>query len=209
MIRFLPDFPAKIKGLDFSTLEKSEQPIYVIDRNLDIIYVNECWVAFALANHGEKFLQHFHIGRSVLDAISGADVKTYYKNKYESVLETGEVWSQEYECSSPDEYREFHQKTYPLKNGEGLVIINTLAVNMPMEQKRKKEYAAIKERYIQESGFINQCSNCRQIQRVSPPDQWDWVPEWVREAPSIVSHSICPECFDYYWKYGSMKYEKK
>jgi hypothetical protein len=156
---------------------------------------------------GEVYIKGFQIGQSVLDAISGEIIKFYYKRKYERVFITGEVWHQEYECSSIEEYREFHQKTYPLKNGIGLVIVNTLVTRMPMNQKRAKEYNPLEKLYTQESGYINQCSNCRLVQRVAQTDRWDWVPTWIKVVPSNISHTICPECNDYYWKYGSLTYD--
>jgi hypothetical protein len=205
--RFALNFPDSLKGIDFNTIEESKHTIYVIDRELKIIYVNEAWVNFAIDNQGKEYLNNFVLGTSVLDAISGDAVKLYYQNNYRNVLQTGKMWNQEYECSSPEEYRIFRQSTLSLKDGKGLCIINALAVHLPMHEKRKVESLLIEKEYRQASGFITQCSNCRQVQRVDKPDVWDWLPQWVEKVPKNMSHSFCAHCYDYHWKYGSLKYD--
>ncbi len=202
MERYKKDFPSKLKGIDLKTLEISSHSIYGLSKDLNLIFVNPGWIRFAKENDvGENTLNKFPLGTSILKAIGGKKVKDFYAQNYKRVLTTGEVWHHEYECSSNNEFRRFHQGTYPLKNGEGLIIINTLVVKLPMDQIDRKAYEAIEKRYVQSTGFITQCSNCRHCQRVDQPEIWDWVPAWVEKMPDNCSHSICPTCFDYHWKY--------
>ena len=126
-----------------------------------------------------------------------------YLNEYKEVLSSGQSWTQEYECSSPDTYRMYHQTAYPFKNGKGLIIVNVQTVKVPMEQLQRTAHQVSDLRYVNKEGIITQCTNCRYTERADKPTNWDWVPGLVKEMPENLSHTICPICFDYYWKYGA------
>lgn len=207
MKRYNENFPSKLKGFDFTTLESSKHSIYGLSKELNLIYFNPGFVHFAKENnHDGEILNKFPLGTPITEAFSGKKIKEFYIQNYKKVLATGELWHHEFECSSRDEYRQFHQGVYPMKNGDGLIIINTLMVNLPMDCIDRKAYEAIEKRYVKPTGFITQCSNCRYTQRIDQPEIWDWIPVWVVKIPGNMSHSICPTCFDYYWKYSRIKY---
>ena len=205
MERYKKDFLTTLKGFDFNTLENSKHSIYGLSKNLNLTYFIPSWFRFLKENNFEESdLHKFPLGTSIIEALRG-EIKDFYIQNYKKVLETGEIWQHEYECSSSKEFRKFHQGVYPLKNGEGLIVINSLLVNLPMDQIGRKAHDAIAKNYLQSTGFITQCSNCRKCQRVDQEEVWDWVPEWVERMPANSSHSICPTCFDYYWKYPRIK----
>jgi len=207
MKRFKKDFASKLVGIDFETLEKNNNSIFGLSKDLKLIYFNPSWIGFAEENDpSESLLKKHPLGTSIEKSISGEEIKSFYIQNYKNVLKTGKVWRHEYECSSPNESRIYHQGAYPLKNGEGLIIINTLVVKLSMDDVNRKSYKANKKQYLDSNGFINQCSNCRNSQRANQPEVWDWVPAWIEDMPENVSHTICPTCFDYYWKYNSIKY---
>jgi hypothetical protein len=201
MKRYINDFPTKLTGIEFKTLENSKYSIYGLSEELNLIYVNPAWVNFAQENGGnDTLLENLPLGAPITQTFYGEIIKNFYTENYMKVLDTGKPWRHEYECSSINEFRQFHQETYPLKNGTGLIIINTITINLPMKDKRRNTLKAIDNRYVNDTGFITQCSNCRCTQRVKEPEVWDWVPEWLKNMPENSSHSICPICFDYYWK---------
>lgn len=201
MKRFIESFKSKLDGIDFETLEKSKYSIYGLSEDLEIIYLNPAWVDFGKKNGiKEIYLQKPIIGTSILNSFAGQVLKNFYKENFLNVLKTRKPWRHEYECSSIEEFRKFHQKTYPLKNGKGLVVINTLTIEVPMESIDRKALEIIDNRYVNKDGLVTQCSNCRCTQRANELDIWDWVPKWIIDIPENFSHSICPICFDYYWK---------
>ena len=201
MIRFIDNFKSKLEGIDFETLEQSKYTIYGLSEDLELIYVNPGWVNFAKENGvSDSYMNDKLIGSSIINAIDGEKLKNFYAENYINVLKTKKPWKHEYECSSIQEYRQFHQHTYPLKNGKGLIVTNTLTVNLPMNSQNRKAYDALNKRYVANSDYVTQCSNCRCTQRANEIDVWDWVPKWVENIPKNFSHSICPICFDYYWK---------
>lgn len=201
MERYTKDFLTTLKGFDFNTLENSKHSICGLSKDLNLTYFNPRWFQFLMENSIDKSdFNKFPVGTPIIEALSG-DIKDFYIQNYKKVLATGEIWHHDYECSSSTEFRQFHQSVYPLKNGEGLIVIHSLKVNLPMDQTNRKPHAAIAKNYLQSTGFITQCSNCRKFQRLDNQEIWDWIPEWVESMPENVSHSICPTCYDYYWKY--------
>lgn len=209
MERFAAGFEDKLVGIDLETLEQSTRTICCVDRKLNINHVNPSWVTFALSNGAnEANLNKVLLGSSITQAIGGRKIRDFYVQNYTRILDTGEVWRHDYECSTHHEYRLFSQIAYPLKDGEGLIIINSLKVNFPMDQTGRKAHKAIEEYYTQSTGFIVQCTNCRHTLRADDSNAWDWVPEWVERMPKNCNHTICPTCFDYYWKYHKMQFTR-
>ncbi|SDR90932.1 hypothetical protein SAMN05216503_1357 [Polaribacter sp. KT25b] len=201
MRRYIENFTSNLNGIDFKTLENSKHSVYGLSEDLNLTYVNPEWMNFAKENGiNNNILKKFPLGEPIVNAFLGEWVKNFYTEKFMEVLKTGKPWHHEYECSSVDHFREFHQDTYPLKNGKGLIISNSLTIHLPMSKTGRKAFKAQDKRYVDATGFVTQCSNCRCTQRVMEPEIWDWVPEWVNKIPKNCSHSICPICFDYFWK---------
>ena len=202
MKRYIEGFPSKLNGVDFKTLENSKSSIYGLSEELNLIYVNPSWILFAKKNGvSENHLKNIPLGKPITNAFLGERVKNFYTENYLKVLKTGKPWRHDYECSSVDEFREFRQDTYRLKDGKGLIIINTLTIHKPMNEIERESLKVLDNRYVNAStGFITQCCNCRCTQQAEEPEIWDWIPEWVKKIPNNCSHSICPICFDYFWK---------
>lgn len=204
MERYTKDFLTMLKGFDFNTLENSKHSICGLSKDLNLIYFNPSWFQILAENSIDKSdFNKFPLGTPIIDALSG-DMKDFYIQNYKKVLANGEIWNHEYECSSSTEFRQFHQSVYPLKLGEGLIVIHSLKVNIPMDQTNRKPLPSDTNKYVQSNGLITQCSNCRKCKRVAQEEVWDWIPEWVERIPKNASHSICPTCYDYYWKYSKI-----
>ena len=200
-MRYEKDFISKLKGLDFETLENSAHSVFGLSNELKLNYFNIAWLEFARQNDGEPNISNrFPIGTPIDIAISG-EFKTFFIENYKKVLREQKVWKYEYECSSPTIYRLFCQDVYPLKNGDGLIIVNSIKVEMVFNERFRKGSVVPASDYKQSNGLITQCSNCRKTKNVKIADQWDWVPLLVKKMPKNVSHSICPLCYDYFWKY--------
>lgn len=212
MNRYNSHFPNLLTGgIDFETIEGSDHSIYAMDQELNLIYYNKAWKKFALDNGGQAFLNQLELGQNVIDYISGYDLKNFYGGNFEQVLKSGKSWYHEYECSSITAYRSFFQTTYRLKNSKGLAVISSLSLELPMEKLYRIPCEAKENHYFQKSGFINQCSNCRFTKRADHSQKWEWVPQWINNIPKNINHSLCPNCqgyFDYYGKYGSIRYSK-
>ncbi|MCW9041126.1 MAG: hypothetical protein OQJ69_00790, partial [Flavobacteriales bacterium] len=175
MNRYLENFKNKLVEIDFETLEEDPHSIYAVDENFNLIYFNEAYFQFARDNDGEPQITNNHsLGSNILSAIKG-DIKKIYAQALTEVLTTGKSKNLSYECSSIKKYRLFMQRLYPLKKAKGVVIINSLQV----ESELKNVASHLEKNYLQETGFINQCSNCRRTQSAIDINKWDWVPSYI------------------------------
>jgi len=200
MKRYDSNFIDTLDRFDFETIENSKQSIFGLSSDLKLIYFNTSWIQFADENSTEHlFTDKFGLGTSINDIVPQV-LLMFYTEKYQETLLTGKVWHHDYECSSSQTYRIFNQSCYPLKNGSGLLIVNKIRIEKPMEETDRVDHDPIEKLYTHETGFIHQCSNCRSIQRVDDKEKWDWVSSWVKDMPKHTSHTIGPVCFDYYWK---------
>ena len=201
MEQYVHDFPEMLSGVDFQTLEREPQSIYALSDQFKLIYLNPAWFRFAQENDGEPAIsQRFPIGSDFTQAISDP-LRTFYVDHFLKVLQDGAVWEHDYECSSPELFRIFHEAAYRMHDKHGILVMNSLLIET--EHTPADGPDALNEKiYRHPSGLITQCAYCRRFQRDRQPDRWDWNPEWVRHAPARVSHSLCAICFDYYFKHN-------
>jgi len=201
MKRFQEDFPTLLSGFNLETLESHSSSIFGLSSDLTLNYFNPAWFQFAMENNGEPAIsERFGLGTYVGNAIDGT-ARDYYLDVYQTILQEGRVWHHDYECSSPQKFRIYHQSVYPLFNSSGMVIVNSLVREQLFDGITRSPSPPIKMLYTQETGFITQCSNCRRVQRATQQDVWDWVPAWIEQMPENTSHSICDLCFEYYYEF--------
>lgn len=199
-LRISEAFRNSLKEFDLETLENSRDVIYAIDENLNFIYFNPAWEKFAVENGGpENILQLLPLGSSVTAGTTEI-LSEYYSDYYQSALQELHPVVNEYECSSSEFYRIFRQFCYPMMDNKGLIIINRLVTEEPMENRSRLVAAPNEERFRDKHGLIEQCSFCRCVKPVEKGKSWEWVKEWVIKIPEKTSHSLCPPCFDYYMK---------
>lgn len=205
MNRYEPSFLTKLSGFDFETLESSSHSIFGLSKDLRLIYFNHAWFEFAKNNNGEPGISnYFPLGTPFELSVSGV-LRDFYLNHYKKIISDVKAWKHEYECSSSKIFRIFSQDAYPLKNHEGIIIVNSLKVERVVAENKIAVQIFQVKNYECENGLITQCSNCRKTQRTDDPEIWDWVPSLVENMPLNVSHSICPICYDYYWKNRAQK----
>jgi hypothetical protein len=200
MKRFHDDFPELLKGFNLDTLEREPNPVYGLAADLTLVYLNPGWFVFAEENGGEPAISEcFSLGTHIGSAMAGP-AREYYLERFENVLQTGTVWHHDYQCSSPEKFRLYHQSVYPLLNRRGLIVINSLVNEQPHEPVSQGEGGVFRDLYTQLSGIIAQCSNCRRVQRRFQRNVWDWVPQWVAHVPEKTSYTFCDFCFQYYYE---------
>lgn len=177
-------------AFDPHALAVLESTIVVIDPLASILWVNPAWDRFAADNGAHDYVGH---RGSYLDGIA-QPLRDFYRAVFSNALETGEVFEQEYECSSPDVRRIFHLRALPVE-GRGMLIEHSLVVEGAHEGAPEEPAEA---RYLGRAGLIIQCSNCRRVRR-GDTHAWDRVPRWVERPHPKTSHGICPSCVGWYW----------
>jgi len=184
-------FPPFLRGVfAVEDLSASRATIAVIDPAGNILWVNAAWHDFARRNGAGPAADSW---ASYFAAIA-PPLCDYYRAAFANALATGDVFEQEYECSSGDELRRFHLRAMPIA-GHGLVVEHSLLVAQPHELGSEDADEAA---YRRDDGLVLQCSNCRRVRRAREP-VWDWVPSLVVRQAQSVSHGICKSCVGFYF----------
>ncbi len=193
----LPSFAELLKDFGRDELERHEYSVYGLQSNLTLGYLNPAWFRFAQQNGGHSIVDAWGLGSDVLEATTGP-ARRLYETLFRSCLERGRASRQDYECSSASQYRRFRMDVYPLREGRGAIVINSIRVDRPHSDDRVAQ-APIEERYTDANGLILQCSFCRCVQRVKEPGHWDWVPAWVENEPENATGGLCHPCHEKYF----------
>ena len=189
-------FSALLVDFDTDGLDHDSATIYGLWPDLTLAYVNLKWFEFARLNGGEPGVTEVWApGRCVLDAIA-ASLRPFFTRGFQRSLDESKPWEHLYECSSADEFREFHMTTFPLGQAEGLLVVNSLR---RATAHTRVPCAALEELYLNEDGIVTQCSHCRRVRRVQEKQVWDWVPQWVSAPLANLSHGLCEPCFGFHY----------
>jgi hypothetical protein len=193
-------FAALLNPYPAEALDAFPGTAYGIDADMRLACANPAWFTFAQDNGGETEFNSIWGGRCILEAMAPV-IREYYAHAYRKCLESGERWQHVYECSSADQYRRFHQVAYPLSLGRGLLLVNSLVIELPHGPTRVRATDTELAGYLDANGLICQCAHCRRVRNFSEHAQgrWDWIPEWVRRCPENTSHSFCPACYGHYY----------
>jgi len=189
------DFEPLLEEHDRAALDAHAGAIYGIWADFRLAYLNPGWFRFAAENGGEPAISaRWGLGASILDAIPSG-LRECYRDHYRRCLDSGEIWSHEYECSSDLSYRRLHQVVYPLGGGDGLLVSNAVRVERGHDSALRPTQLGDDRVYRDRDGIVHQCAICRRVKNLREPERWDWVPEWVRRMPEFSSHGYCPACF--------------
>jgi hypothetical protein len=185
-------------GFTVRALEENASVVYIVGPELDIAYCNPAWDAFAAQNGGKHLERRLAMGRSCLP-MRPEFLRTFYELAFKNVTDTQKPWSHDYECSSPERYRRFRMRVFPLHGGH-LLVENSLYVEGDHEQ--ASQVPIDHSRYINENGFIAMCSHCRRTRArgADGSTAWDWVPSYLKDTPVLVSHTLCHTCLAYHYK---------
>lgn len=188
------DAEALLGNLDARLFHDSGNPVCLCDTDFCLIAWNHAWEAFALANGGEAVLNRWGVGSCMLDAVPDA-LREHYRTQWSRVLETGESFREEYDCSSPERRRRFLATVYPVGGGRGLLMAHSLL----RDELVGDDPEALVAEYRNRAGVVVQCSHCRRVKRQSGRDTWDWVPALEQPVVRVtVSHGFCPLCLEHY-----------
>lgn len=197
------NFRAALWRYDLAELDLHAGSVYGLTADYRLAYFNQAWFDFAAANDGEPAIStSWALGRSWLDCVP-AVLRAFYTGGFGACLTSGRAWQHDYECSTPDHYRRFHQRVIALDEGTGFVLFNSVLVERAHDPIARKPYPPAVATYTNQDGLIIQCSTCRRVKFPNEPDRWDWIPDWVRHFPLNTSHGLCPPCFRHQYPLAS------
>lgn len=201
--RISPGFDRLLLNFSVQEFENHHDPVYGLWQDLRLAYLNPAWFRFAAENGGEPAISsRWNLGVSIMESVAG-QLQPFYRKLLENCLkpEKAELRpvQHEYECSSGALYRRFQLTVYPLKDHQGLLLVNSLVIERPHDPAERQPRAPDKADYADQHGLIHQCCHCRRVQNQEIGNRWDWVPQWVDHIPRDTTHSLCPFCLDYYY----------
>jgi hypothetical protein len=185
-----------LNEFDFDQLQSDAGTIYGLWPDLTLAYTNPAWSRFASDNGSEGTISgRWSMGCNVIDAIA-QPLRAFYIKNYDRCLSEGRPWEHSYACTAANQDRMFHTIVFPLGAGEGLLVVNSLQVDLGHGRISRPPMEA---QYRNRSGIINQCCHCRRIRRVGEGPIWDWIPAWARRNPVRTSHGLCAACSGFYY----------
>jgi hypothetical protein len=162
--------------------------------DFSIAYVNPAWYRFARENGGDpEVSKRWCEGAALLEAID-RPLRAFYEEHLRRVLDEGEAWEHDYECSSPQLHRRFRLSAEHLEAGEGLLLVHSCLAARPHDEATHRVLAPHGALYTDENGLMTQCIHCRRMKRCDFEEHWDWVPAWVAHVPEDASGGLCPAC---------------
>ncbi len=185
-------------GLSIKHLQIDRAVICILDADSQIVFCNWSWDRFAFQNGGIGLSHLSVLGTSVLD-VTPDSLQLFYKTGYATARRTGKPWEHDFECSSPELFRLFHMRVLPI-GGPYLCVENSLRIETLHEPGRAEIHPEA-SRYLDENGFIVMCCHCRrtrQVRNIGSP-RWDWVPEFLKSPPGVVSHGLCELCLRFFY----------
>ena len=177
--------------------ETDQDVLYLLDADLRIADCNLGWDKFASENGGIGILRADVQGRNIFDFIPEVLVR-FYQDKYTEALRAGHWIGFDYECSTPDIFRQFHMALRSVEHS-GLLVVNSYLPNQRTPLMSPSELLD-DPAYMTHGGFITMCAHCRQTRRQDNTNSWDWVPRFLRHTGHKVSHGLCPRCTSYLYR---------
>jgi hypothetical protein len=177
-------------------LEESPAVSFILDSEHKFIYNNPAWDSFAQSNGAPYLAGEPIIGSNLFDSIPNV-LRAVYSNAFREVVKSGRVWEKSYICASPDQFRKYRMMIYFLERRNWFLVTNSLVV----EQSHRNTQSPNQYLYFNQ-GIITMCAHCRCSRRVDRPEEWDFVPEYLRlkglDALNV-SQGLCPICQAYYY----------
>lgn len=190
------EFQRLLADFRLEDLHQSDQTIFALRHDLTLAYFNSGWSKFAVENGEPQICAKWPVGRCILDGMT-ATLRPFFNMNFAMCLSEQRPWGHRYECSSPQELREFKMLVYPLGNSQGFLVINSLVVTAS-----QNDLPSMQDRYRNGHGLITQCCHCKRFQHSHSDSNWEWVPDWAINCPTNTSHGVCQVCFGFY--YGSI-----
>jgi hypothetical protein len=168
--------------------ENSEDVACVIDRNTIIVYCNPRWDSFALRNGGPRAAGGHVKGRSLFSYIPSV-LEPYYRKIIGTAISERKVGESDYECHSADKFCVYRLRLLPIAGTKLLAMVHSLRTEGDITLETRDRSAD--ERSPGEA--VSMCAHCRRTWNRKLL-QWDWVPDFVRTPPPVVTHGLCPRC---------------
>ena len=172
--------------------DESENLICVIDEKFQVVYCNRAWDLAATGSGVEQATGGRLRGQSLLRCVPRC-LEYHYSKLLETAREKHTVVVTDYECNTPNRYRKFRMTIAPVPETSLLSIVHSIMMECPIPY---RVHSAVDGDYGL-GEVVTMCAQCRRT-KLLHDNVWDWVPEFVHQAPRRVSHGVCDECLALY-----------
>lgn len=179
--------------------EPMDDVAYQLNAADEIVFVNDDWVRFALANQGEAYLPEKVLHHKIWDFIKDDLSVQLYRQIFERVR-GGRAFQFSFRCDAPERRRLLEMTIRPGKDGGLELETKPLWVQHRAPQKLLENVTAT---HPEETLLM--CGWCK---RINVGDgNWEEVEDAVvrlglfeRQESVQVSHGICQRCYDQVFK---------
>jgi len=173
--------------------------VYHIDRNNNLIDVNDAWDEFALANNAPHLVRNSVCRQSLFDLISDPQCNRLYKLLIERIKYTGKPIEFEFRCDSPEMRRFMHMEMIHQADKGSVCFKSTV-----QRQEPRDPVALLNPDNRRSTKRVIICSWCKNIKIAD--NQWVEIEEGLARLRLFnadclpqLSHAICPACNESVW----------
>jgi hypothetical protein len=173
-------------------MESTGDIIYRVNSRDEIVFTNEEWDRFALANGGGKVTSANILHRSLWDFIFDPTTRQLYHDIL-TQIRNNRVIGFRFRCDSPGCRRLMEMRIFPAEGATVEFRIRTLSIEHRQHQPLLESQAVHSEK------FLRMCSWCKKI---NVEGTWMEVEEAVRhlrlfESTSLpmLTHGVCETCY--------------
>ena len=157
-----------------------------------LLAVDDGWTAFALENGAPELVPPAPLGRSIFEAIAGADVRALYRTLFERARASAKPVSFTFRCDAPTLKRTLRMVMTPERSG-AFTLATALIAAEP------RAYAAVLDVAVHDrQGFVTLCAWCSRVRVgsawVDLDEAIDALGVMAGDAPPAVTHGICGDC---------------
>src|SRR5664279_4990656 len=142
--------------------ETDRDVLYLLDAKFRIMECNLGWDKFAAENGGVGISRAEVRGRNVFEFIPEV-LERFYQDKYSEALRVEHWIGFDYECSTPDVFRQFHMALRKVEYS-GLLVVNSYLPNQRTPSSLPNEVMD-DSLYVSPGGLITMCAHCRRTRR--------------------------------------------
>ncbi len=168
-----------------------EDLIYRLNRQDEIVFVNEAWDRFALANDAPDVTAEHVLGRPIWEFITDLSTQQIYRDLLARVRE-GRSVRFPFRCDSPAERRFLEMHIHLMEDGQIEFRTQTLSIE------RRPAVPLLARQASPSRDLLRMCSWCK---KVFADGEWVDIEEGIErlrlfEAPALpmITHGMCDHC---------------
>ena len=186
--------PYQVPSWIQEVFETDQDVLYLLDSEFRIAECNLGWDRFAAENGGVRISRSEVRGHSIFEYVPDVLVE-FYKKRYAEALHAGHWIGFDYECSTPDVFRQFHMALRSIE-ASGLLVVNSYLPDQRTPLSPPTE-ALADSAYMSPGGFITICAHRRRTRRLGRIRHVGLGISFLAGHGTQGRHGLCLRCTAY------------